>query len=94
MGRTYSSIHTVRDVRTWIRINGGALKQHGGAPIGQGPVDDVTVSCYPANVCHAAENVAVVVAEHILGGWQGWGKKKRKDEESKTVFGISRYLDA
>lgn len=54
------------DVHTWVRVNGSALKQDSGSPVGQGPIDTVTVSCYPANICHTAEHVPVMVAEHIL----------------------------
>lgn len=55
-----------RHVHTWVRVNGSALKQDSGSPVGQGPIDTVTVSCYPANICHTAEHVPVMVAEHIL----------------------------
>lgn len=54
------------DVDTWVGVNGRALKQHRGSPVGQRPVDTVTVSRYPADVGHTAEHVPVMVAEDIL----------------------------
>lgn len=51
---------------TWVRVNRGALKQDCGCPIGQRSIDDVTVSCYPADVCHTAEHIPIMIAEDIL----------------------------
>lgn len=53
---------------TWIGVNWRALKEDGGAAVGQRPVDDVAVTRDPADVGHAAKHVAVAVAEHILKG--------------------------
>lgn len=54
------------EVHTWVRVDRSALKQDRGGPIGQGPVHTVTVSCYPANVCHTAKHISIVVIEDIL----------------------------
>ena len=54
-------------VYTWIRVNRSAFKQHSGSPVSQGPVDGVTVSSDPADVCHTAKHVPILVAEDILG---------------------------
>lgn len=54
------------DVHTWVGVNGSALKQDGRPPVGQGPVDTVAVSCDPADICHTAKHVSVMVAEDVL----------------------------
>lgn len=59
-------IHIWSDIPTWVRVNGSALKQDSGSPVGQGPIDTVTVTCNPANICHTAEHIPIMVAEHIL----------------------------
>lgn len=59
---------------TWIGVNWRALKEDGGAAVGQRPVDDVAVTRDPADVGHAAKHVAVVVAKHILKGW--WRRRR------------------
>lgn len=53
-------------VVTWVWVNRRALKQDGGGPIAQRAVHNVAVSCYPANVGHTAEHVAILVVKHIL----------------------------
>lgn len=55
------------DVHTRIRVNRSAFKQHSGSPVGQRSVDGVTVSSDPADVCHAAKHIPILVAEDILG---------------------------
>lgn len=53
-------------IHTWVRVNGSALKQDSGPSVGQRPIDTVTVSCYPADICHTAEYISIMVAEDIL----------------------------
>lgn len=51
---------------TWVGVDWSALKQDRGASIGQRSVDTVTVSCDPADICHAAKHISILVAEDIL----------------------------
>lgn len=49
---------------TSIRINWGALKKDAGRSIAEGPIHHIAVSCDPADVGHAAKDVAWPVVKH------------------------------
>lgn len=81
IGQRVEYIPTLADVHTWVGVNGGALEQDSGSPVGKRPVDTVAVSGYPTNICHAAEYISVMVVEDILvtrGKRDGTNGKDRK----------------
>lgn len=51
---------------TRVRMDGSALKQDCGATVAEGAVDHIGVPRDPANVCHTAKDVPVLVVEHVL----------------------------
>lgn len=51
---------------TRVRMDGSALKKDCGATIAEGAVDHISVPCDPADVCHAAKDIPVLVVEHVL----------------------------
>lgn len=53
-------------IHTRVRVYGSALKKDSSSPVGQRPVDAVTVSCYPTNISHTAKHISIMVVEDIL----------------------------
>lgn len=51
---------------TRVRIDRSALKKDSGTTIAEGAVDHIGVSRDPADVCHTAKDVPVLVVKHIL----------------------------
>ena len=49
-----------------VRVDWGGLEEERGAPVGEGPVDDVAVPCDPANVGHAAKQFSLLVVKCVL----------------------------
>jgi len=47
-------------------MDGSALKKDCGAAVAEGAIDRVGVPCDPADVCHAAKDVPVLVVEDVL----------------------------
>lgn len=47
-------------------MDGSALKKNCGAAIAEGAIDHIGVPCDPADVCHAAKDVPVLVVKHVL----------------------------
>ena len=51
-----------------VRVDWGGLEEERGAPVGEGPVDDVAVPCDPADVGHAAEQFPSLVVKCVSVG--------------------------
>lgn len=51
---------------TRVRIDRSTLKKDSGTTIAEGAIDHIGVSCDPADVCHTAKDVPVVIVEHVL----------------------------
>lgn len=66
---------------TWVWVHRCALKQDGGGTIAQWAVNHIAVSCYPADVCHAAKHVTILVVEDILK------KRHKQDTQQGSVCG-------
>ena len=53
-------------ILTWVWVYRYALKEHTGGSIAEWSIHNIGVSRDPANVCHTAKYVSLIVVKHKL----------------------------